>query len=140
MAQIRYAEVNTETNIVRNVFYSEPDTLVRLPGHSYVEVSASLVVASGFSYDPVSGEFTPPPVITEPLTRAEFIRRLGPSNLFAIKSAALRPDEVGMQMDYFVELTRLAEFIEEAEAKPALLQMEQLGVLPAGTAEQVFPS
>lgn len=139
MSQTRYAEVNTETNIVRNVFWSDPETLVQLPGHRYVTLLTESPVGVDYIYDQLSGGFSPPVYPPEPVTRAEFIRRLGPENLFAIKTAAQRTDEVGMRVDYFIELTRLADFIDPVEAKPSLLEMETMGVLPEGTADQVFP-
>lgn len=73
------------------------------------------------------------PVEPQQMTRAGFVRALGPTRFAALMAATADPLVL-----YFVELARLAEYIDESEARPALEMLEAAGVLPAGTADDVF--
>lgn len=128
---MRAAIVNDATGVVLNVVivgegWNPP------AGHSVVEAGPG--AAPGAIYDAGSGTFAPPAGQAAQITRAEFVRRLGPANLATIMAVAAADPQVA----FFVKLTELAEYVDQSEAEPALLMLEAAEVLPEGTAAEVF--
>jgi len=92
------------------------------------------ICCGNFDGDPPAGYWLRPDNAPDNVTRLEFFDRFGPARFKAIFEAML----VNHDLAFTVFRGFAAETIHITESFPALIQMEQMGLIPAGSAIEVW--